>query len=85
MVAIIPATAERVYSRRVDEDEDVLYVKAKGSSNYVRIHRHKSTGRLYNQYSDIISEERFNQKMKKGTRKLTAEQWNSIKKSAKGK
>lgn len=85
MVAIIPATAEKIYSRKVDEDEDVLYVKPKGSKNYVRIHRHKATGKLYNQYSDVIPEDRFNQKLKKGTRRLTDADWTNIRNNAKRK
>lgn len=83
MVAIIPKTAVEIYSRKVDDDEDVLYVRAKGSRNYVRIHRHKSTGKLYNQYSDVVSEERFTSKLKKGTKKITAAEWSSIKQAAK--
>lgn len=85
MVAIIPKTCDKVYFRKVDEDEDVLYVKPKNGNNYIRIHRHKTTGKLYNQYSDIISEDRFNQKLRKGSKKITAAEWEKIMKAAKRK
>lgn len=85
MVAIIPATADKIYSRRVDEDEDVLYVKPKNGKNYVRIHRHKATGKLYNNYYDVIPEDRFNSKLRKGTKKLSEADWKNIKKEAKRK
>lgn len=85
MATIIPATAEKIYSRRVDADEDVIYVKPKRSSNYVRVHRNKNTGKLYNNYSDVIPEERFNSKLKKGTRRLSEDDWKKIKKEARRK
>lgn len=81
-MSVIPKTAEKVYRRKVDADEEVIYVKPKRGNNYVRIHRHTSTGKLYNSYADVISEKHFTQSIRKGTKALTQADWEKIKKQA---
>lgn len=81
-MSVIPRTAEKVYRRRVDADEEVLYVKPKRGNNYVRIHRHTGSGKLYNSYNDVIPADRFNKSIKKGTRAVSETDWEKIKKQA---
>lgn len=82
MVSVIPKTADKIYKRRVDADEEVIYVKPKSGDHYIRIHLHKKTGKLYNSYADVISADHFAKSIRKGTTKLSAADWEKIKKNA---